>query len=62
MASCPLNALESVRVVDAIDELRKKIGPPGDYGYESRLGIILNKLYDVAGELRKNTALATQEQ
>ena len=56
LASMPLSPVKSVRIMDAIDEFRNKAGSPGDFGYESRLGIILAKLYDVAGELRKATA------
>jgi hypothetical protein len=60
LAACPLSPVESVRMMDAIDEFRKKAGSPGDFGYDSRLGIVLCKLYDIAAELRKATATAPE--
>ncbi len=55
LTECRLSQAEAQRIREAIDQFRAIAGQPGDFGYGSRLGIVLGHLYDIADELRKTS-------
>ena len=47
IASMPLSRKEKERIVPALRALLKAVGSPGDFGYESKLGIFLKASIDL---------------
>ena len=48
----PLSASEKVRWLDALDALLRYAGAPGDWGYESKLGLTTDHLHKLRAEIR----------
>lgn len=51
LASCPLSIEERARWIAVLDPLLKYAGSPGDWGRQSKLGVLTAKLLDVRREL-----------
>lgn len=51
LATCPLSLEERARWINVLDPLLKYAGSPGDWGYESKLGIITKHLHRLRAEL-----------
>lgn len=58
IATCPLNAEERDETIEALRTFALDLGAPGDYGYESRLGIILKVANELRVDLEKQRAAA----
>lgn len=51
MATCQLSIEERARWINVLDPLLKYAGSPGDWGYESKLGLLTMRLLEVRREL-----------
>ena len=51
LASCPLSIEERARWIGVLDPLLKYAGSPGDWGRNSKLGLLTARLMQVRSEL-----------
>lgn len=57
LASCPLSIEERARWINVLDPLLKYAGRPGDWGRESKLGLLTMRLMQVRAELADASTL-----
>jgi hypothetical protein len=51
LAASPLSIEERARWIAVLDPLLRYAGSPGDWGYESKLGILTKHLYSVRAQI-----------
>lgn len=51
LAESELSIEERARWIAALDPLLKYAGSPGDWGYQSKLGVLTQKLYQIRSEI-----------
>lgn len=57
LATCPLSLEERARWINVLDPLLRYAGRPGDWGRESKLGLLTMRLMQVRAELADASTL-----
>lgn len=51
VAQCPLNARERDAALSALNDFLAWAGAPGDWGYQSKLGVLTKHLHNLRAEI-----------
>ncbi len=55
IAACPLSDGERARMLMHLDQLLRYLGAPGDWGYESKLGLMTIRLSELRNEIVRSS-------
>ncbi len=55
----PLSEAEKTKLLERINHLLGYLGAPGDWGYETKLGVFTEQLYSLRSEVQAATTRST---
>ena len=61
LSSSPLSRDEAARILEYMMPLLRYLGAPGDWGYQSRLGVLTQQLRELRADIINAVAAAPEE-